>query len=180
MVQKSLVARYLSNENTLRLYHGNGWGHPANPEACAGGLKEHSYYSETRFQDIVDHKLELISQCVSELSEAMHRQFAQMMYSTISEACDQSGNVVDAKGMPLEDAFISTIEKISFSADKNGVVCLPEIHAHPDLAGKMIDAVNAAPPEFKNRLDEITERKSLEALEREVERKAKFVKYGEE
>lgn len=180
MAQKSLVAQYLSKENTLRLYHGDGWGHPANPEASIGGVKEHSYYSETKFQDIVDHKLDLISQCLSELNEAMHRQFAEMMYSTVSEACDQSGNVVDAKGLPLADAFISTIEKISFSADKNGVVSFPEIHAHPDLARKMIEAVNAAPPEFKDRLDAVTAQKSLEALKREAERKSRFVKYGEE
>ena len=121
---------HLPKEGTLRLYHGNRWEHPANTEASNGGLTEHSYYSETKFQDIVDHKLELIGICVKELSDAMCRQFAEMIYSTVNDACEQTGNVVDAKGMPLADAFISTIEKISFSTDKNGAVLFPEVHAH--------------------------------------------------
>lgn len=179
LAQKACVARFLSKENTLRMYHGDRWEHPANFEASNGGLNEHSYYSETKFQDIVDHKLELISICVTQLSDAMYRQFSEMMYATINDACSRTGNVVDAKGIPLADAFISTIEKISFSANKNGAVQIPEVHAHPDLAKKMIAEINAAPPEFKARLDEVTERKSKEALEREAERKAKFVRYGE-
>lgn len=179
-IQKSLVAQYLPKENTLRMHHGGAWKHPANPEASDGGMEEHSAFSETKFQDIVNHRLELIGLCVAELSEEMHRQFAQMMYSTVNEACDRSGNIVDAKGMPLTDAFISMIEKISFSADRNGDVRFPEVHAHPDFAKKMIEAFRAAPPEYKKRLDEVTERKSKEALEREAERKAKFVQYGEE
>lgn len=179
-VQKSVVAQYLSKENTLRLHHGDVWKHPANPEASDGGMKEHSAFSETKFQDIVDHRLELIGLWVAQLSEEMHRQFAEMMYSTVNEACDRSGNIVDAKGMLLTDAFFSMIEKVSFSADRNGVVRFPEVHAHPDLAKKMIEAIKVAPPEYKKRLDEVTERKSKEALEREAERKAKFVRYGEE
>lgn len=179
LAQKALVNQYLPKEGTLRLYHGNRWEHPANTEASNGGLAEHSYYSETKFQDIVDHKLELIGICVKELSDAMRRQFAEMIYSTVNDACEQTGNIVDAKGMPLADAFISTIEKISFSTDKNGAVLFPEVHAHPDIAKKMIDAINTASPEYKMRLEEVTERKSKEALHREAERKAKFVRYGE-
>ncbi|MEW6164472.1 MAG: hypothetical protein AB1642_05365 [Pseudomonadota bacterium] len=179
-IQKKAFAQYLSHENTLRLRHGDVWKHPANPEASDGGMKEHSVYSETKFQDIVDHRLELIDLCVTQLSEEMHRQFAQMMYSTVNEACNRSGNIVEAKGMPLTDAFISMIEKISFSADRNGEIRFPEVHAPPDLAKKMIDAVEAAPPEYKKRLEDVTERKSKEALEREAERKAKFLQYGEE
>jgi len=180
MTQKGLVNQYLSKENTLRLYHGNAWGHPANPEVSNGGLHEHSVYSETKFQDIVDHKLELISLCVAQLSEEMHRQFAQMMYATVNEACEHSGNVVDAKGISMADAFLAMIEKISFSTNRDGEIRFPEIHAHPEVAKKMVEAFNAAPPEYKKRLDEVTERKSKEAVEREAERKAKFVKYGEE
>ena len=178
--QKNAVAQYLSKENTLRLHHGDAWKHPANPEASDGGMKEHSAFSETKFQDIVDHRLELIGLCVAQLNEEMHRQFTQMMYSTVNEACDRSGNIVEAKGLPITDAFIAMIEKVSFSADRNGVVQFPEIHAHPELAKKMIEAIEAAPPEYKIKLDEVKERKSKEAIEREADRKAKFVQYGEE
>jgi len=179
-LQKEIVAQYLSPENTLRLHHGNAWQNPANPEAFGNGMKEHSSSTVTKFQDIVDHKLELIDQCVQQLTEGMHQQFAQMLYSTVTDACDRSGNVVHAKDRPLEDAFIEMVEKVPFSADRHGVVRLPEVHAHPEMAKKMMAAVENAPVEYKQRLDQIKARKSKEALEREAERKAKFVSYGED
>jgi hypothetical protein len=179
-LQKEIVAKYLSPENTMRLHHGQAWQHPANSEVVDGGMKEHSVSTETNFQDIVDHKLELIDECVQHLTEGMHRQFAQMLYSTVHDSCDRTGNVVEAKVMPLENAFIAVMEKVSFSADRHGVVRLPEVHTHPDMAKKMMAAVENAPAEYKQRLEQIKARKSKEAIEREAERKTKFVRYGEE
>lgn len=179
-VQKLLVAQYLSKNNILRMYHGTSWGHPANPEAWNAGLNEHTAYSETKFKDIVDHRLDLIDFCVSKLSEELHRQFSKMVYSTINEACDRSGNTVNAVGVPITDSFITMLEKLSFSCDKDGKVHFPEVHASPKVIEKLMTALNSAPKEFRDRVDKVTEQKSSEALQREAERKAKFVGYGKE
>ena len=111
----------------------------------------------------------------------MHRQFAQMLYSTVGAACDQTGNTVDAKAEgSLENAFMAMMEKVQFSVDKNGKVNLPEVHVAPYIGARMIAALEATPPEYKERLEALKARKIEEALGREVERKAKFARYGDD
>ncbi len=110
----------------------------------------------------------------------MHRQFAQMLYSTVGAACDQTGNTVDAKAEgSLENAFMAMMEKVQFSVDKNGKVNLPTL-LPPDTGARMMAALEAASPEYKERLEAIKARKIEEALGREAERKAKFACYGDD
>lgn len=110
----------------------------------------------------------------------MERQFAQMMYRSISSASEQSGNVVDAqKEGSLPAAFARMLEKIEFSVDKDGNVTLPQIHVGPNTLDSFQRAISEAPPEYHNQIEEIMKRKRAEALKREADRKARFVKYGE-
>lgn len=179
--QKAIVSQYLLPENTLTFRHGGNWRHPGNDEAISNEMREHSATIETPFQDLIDNNLDAIPRCIESLSESMHQQFAHMLYSTVSEACDQNGNIVDAKNeASLTDAYIAMIEKIQFAANKNGEVDFPEIHANPEMASRIKKALEAAPPEFKERVEALMARKIEEALEREAERKAKFVQYGKE
>lgn len=180
-LQKEIVSQYISPGNTRRFRHGGDWNHPGTPEAIGNGMQTHSAEVETTFQDLIDNDLGAIARTAQHLSETMHQQFAQMLYSTLGAACDLAGNTVDAKAEgSLEQAFMSVIEKIQFSADKNGKVTLPEVHVAPDTAARMIAALEAASPEYKERLEILKARKIEEALEREVERKAKFARYGED
>lgn len=179
--QKDVVSQYMSPENTHRFRHGGGWSHPGLPEITGGDMQELSSVIETQTQDFVDNNLDVIEHAVRHLVADMERQFAQMFYSTISAACDQSGNTIDAKSEgSLTDAFIAMIEKIQFSADKNGNVAYPELHAGPETVNRMVAELEAAPPEYRERVDAITARKTAEALEREAKRKAKFARYGDE
>lgn len=180
-VQKGIVAKYLSPENTHRLRHGDRWGHPGLPHALDGGLEQHSSVAEIPFEDIVKHDLGVIDRFVQKLAQDMERQFAQMMFSTVTAACDQTGNTVDAKAAgSTREAFAEMIEKIQFSADKFGKVNLPEIHAGPEAAASLKKALEEAPPDFQQRIEEIKARKTAEALDREVHRKTRFVRYGDE
>ena len=180
-LQKEVVSQYISPGNTHRLRHGGDWNHPGVPEAIGGGMQTHSAVVETKFQDLIDNDLSAIDRSARHLIEAMHQQFAQMLYSTVSVACDQTGNTVDAKAeRSLEGAFMAMIEKIQFSADKNGKINFPEMHVAPDTGARMLAALEATSPEYKVRLEVITARKIEEALEREVERKAKFAHYGDD
>lgn len=177
--QANAFSKYLRAERTQRFKHGGQWAHPAAPQALATGLKEHSSETSVPFEKIANHDLTVIEQVVGGLVEGMERQFAQMMYSTVSAAAASVGNVVDtpSAGSPRE-AFAQILEKLEFSADKFGKVTLPEIHSHPDAAKKLRQSIDEAPPEFHHRIEEINARKSAEALAREVERKARFVRYG--
>lgn len=175
---KAYKARYLNAENTFRLRHGRDWLHPGIPEAITSGIQEHSAFAETPFQELIDNDLGQIERTVAKLAEAMGKNFATMMYSTMSAACEQTGNTVDAKAeISLADTFFATIEKIEFVADRHGNVNPPEIHTSPEIGKRMAAALEAVSPEFTERFEQLKARKIREALEREAARKAKFVCY---
>jgi hypothetical protein len=180
-VIKLLISQFVLPENNQRLRHGDNWSHPGNSQAVSTGMQQHSAELHVKFKDIVAHDLGAIDLHVEKIAEAMLGQFMQMMYSTLSAACDQTGNVVDAKeaGGPLE-GFAAMLEKIQFSADKHGRVTLPQVHLHPDAFKRMQDAQKTASPELLRRIEETKARKTAEALQVEALRKARFVKYGEE
>lgn len=180
-IHRRTIAQYLLPENTQRFRHGGAWSDPGNARAIAGDMQTHSAYLETRFEDIVDHNLDVIASSLSRIGEALHQQFANMLYSTISGVCEATGNQVDAKAEgSLEAAFMAMLEKVEFAVDKEGNVSMPEIHVSPDTGKRMLAALENSSPEYKERIEALKARKTTEALEREAARKAKFVRYGPE
>ena len=179
-VQRQVVARYLPPENTQRLRHSGTHSHPGVPEAYQSGLQTHSSRTTITFEELINNDLSAIARCIAGVRDDMERQFAQMMYRSISSASEQSGNVVDAqKEGSLPAAFARMLEKIEFSVDKDGNVTLPQIHVGPDTFDSFQKAISEASPEYHNEIAEIMKRKRADALEREADRKARFVKYGE-
>lgn len=178
-MQKKTVFKYLNPENTHRFKHGGQWAHPAAPDVLPGDMKVHSAETAVSFDKLVNHDLTVINQVLHQLTENMERQFMQMMYSTVSAAAESVGNTVDAKtaGSPHE-AIAQMLEKVEFSSDKFGNVTPPTIHAGPETAQAMLKSAADAPPEFHQRIEAINARKTAEAVEREVQRKARFVRYG--
>ncbi len=180
-IQKRTAAQYLPPENTQRFRHGGTWIYPGNPEALGGQLQTHSASLETRLDDIVNNDLSVIERSVNHIGEAMHQQFAQMLYTTVGEACDQSGNTIDAQAEgSLEGAFMAMLEKIELAVDKDGTVSMPQLHVSPELGDRMMAALENTSQDYKDRVEELKARKTVEALAREAERKAKFVRYGPE
>jgi hypothetical protein len=178
--QKRFVSNFILPENTQRFHHGDGWRSPASAEMDRGEMKVHSAVLQTSLNDIIANDLGLLDRSFTQVSESMQQQFAGMMYSTLSEACDASGNIVDAqKEGSLPNSFMAMLEKIEFGADKYGNVHMPQIHAAPETVERMIAALKAAPPEFQERFEQLKQKKILEATEREAARKAKFARYGE-
>lgn len=178
-VHKDIVSRYLSPENTHRIRHGGTWTHPGLPNAVDASIEQHSSVVEIPFEDLMKHDLSAIDRFAQKFAENMEQQFAQMMYASVIAACDQTGNTVDAKatGSTL-DAFAEVLEKVQFSVDKFGKVTLPEIHGGPEAIASLKKGLAAAPPDFEQRIEDIKARKTAEALERESQRKARFVRYG--
>ncbi len=178
-VQKEAFSKYLNSENTHRFKHGGQWAHPAAPDVLLGDMKAHSAETVVSFDKVVNHDLTVIDQVLDQLSGSMERQFAQMMYSTVSAAAEAVGNTVSAKaaGSPHE-AFAQMLEKMEFSADKFGNVSLPTLHLAPETFQALERSAANAPPEFHQRIEEIKARKAEEAVGREIQRKARFVRYG--
>ncbi len=178
-LQKQIVAEYLPPQNTQRFRHGRAWRTPANSEALDGQFQTHSAILETRFDDIIKNDLAVIERNFNQVRETMHKQFAEMFYSTVTAACNQSGNIVDAQAAgSLEEAFMAALEKIEFGIDKDGTVHIPEVHVSPGLGDRMLAALESTSQEYQDRIEALKARKTAEALARETERKAKFVCYG--
>lgn len=179
-MQKDAFSKYLRPQNTHRFKHGGHWAHPAAPDVQPGEMNAHYAQTEVSFEKIVNHDLTAIDKVFSQLVESMERQFALMMYSTVSAAAEAVGNTVDAKaaGSPYE-AFVQMLEKVQFSSDKFGNVTLPTVHLGPEAFQALQRSVAEAPLEAHQRVEAIKADKTAEALEREVQRKARFVCYGE-
>jgi hypothetical protein len=179
-VLKDFVSLFVSPENTQRLRHGGDWRHPGLPHAISGGVHQHTSEVLLKFQDVVNHDLSSIERHVQKITQDMGRQFQQMMYATVSAACDQTGNAVDAaaQGGPLE-GLAAMLEKIQFSADKHGKVTEPQIHLSPEMLQKLREAEKSASPELLRRIDDARARNTAEAIGREAQRKARFSRYGE-
>jgi hypothetical protein len=179
--QGEISAKYLPPENTQRFRHGGDWRHPGNNDAVSAKMQTHSAVLKTPFDHLIENDLSILDRSFSQIAETMHRQFAEMLYSTVAEACDQSGNTVDAQAQgSLEEAFMAMIERIQFAVNKDGTVTLPEIHTSPETAERMWAALEGASPEFREQFEILKARKTEEALAREAERKAKFARYGSE
>lgn len=175
------TAELIPPKNSQRLRHGDDWQHPGLPNAVGSGMQQKSAEFVIKFQDLVDHDLGAIERQIGQLVSDMHRQFQTMMYQTISTACDQSGNIVDAKAAGgLLEALAEMLEKIEFSADKNGNVSGPQLHVGPETFEKLKAAEKNAPPEILQRMRDARSRNIENAIEREAKRKARFARYGED
>jgi hypothetical protein len=178
-MQKENVSKYLNPENTHRFKHGGHWVHPAAPDLSPSDMKLHSTETAVSFDKLVNHDLTIIDQVLRQISENMERQLMQMMYSTVSAAAESVGNTVDAKlAESTHEAIAQMLEKVDFSSDRFGNVTLPTIHAGRETVQAMLKSVADAPPEFHQRIEAIKARKTAEAVEREIQRKARFIRYG--
>lgn len=177
---KLRMSQLIPPENVQRFRHGGDWSHPGLPNAYSTGMQLHSSEVAIQFDELVSHDLSAISRYVEKLVEDLNSQFQRMMYATISAACDESGNVVDAAavGGPIE-GIAAMLETIRFSADKDGNVQRPQIHLSPEAFESFRKAQASAPPELLQRIQQLDEIRSAEAIHEEVKRKARFARYGE-
>lgn len=167
-------------ENVQRFRHGDDWSHPGLPNAYNAGMQLHSSEIVIKFDELVNHDLSTILRYVDKLVDDLNAQFQRTMYATISAACDQSGNLVDAsESGGLIESFAAMLEKIRFSADKQGKVQRPQIHMSPSAFENFLKAQESAPPELLKRIKHLEELRTSEAIEEEIQRKARFVRYGE-
>jgi hypothetical protein len=165
------------SENVFTYSHGTKWrtDHSASPEAINDEeMIVHSSEGELPFERIVNNDLYAIVEVERQLVASLDSQFKRSMYQMINETTEQTGNVIRTDGPFDPEHFIQMLEKIEFGVDRNGEVSLPEIHAGPEIAQKMFDALSSQGPEFGERVNEIKRRKGEEALRKEADRKSKF------
>lgn len=166
---------FVDSNNMQRFIHGRTWqSHQSHDPNGVSELTTHRHQISVKFEDVILGKIATVPNTLSELFQAMHESFVRSLYKTVSDACDQSGNVVNASN-GMAKAFIDMLEKVEFSVDRDGAVSLPQLHVDPGVIESIQSNKEINSPEFKAASEEIIKRKSTEALERESKRKAKFV-----
>ncbi len=180
LVQQRLLqvrTEIMPPENTQGYYHGTEWQtlSASDPEDV-GKLTEHSHETEIKFDDIINNRIEKIDEYVNAIVMAMHHQFMQSLYATVSAACDKSGNVVSfADFNSPAEGFLQILKKIEFGVDRNGKPSIPELHLGPKVMETLIKDIERQGPEFQETVEKIKAEKMEEAKAREKDRVSKFL-----
>ena len=166
--QKEVLSKFMLEENVLHFKHGAQWNYPANSFSEDGKMESIQAEFLLPFDRIIDGDMTLISESIGSITKQLTEAIVSKLYETMSGACDRSGNVI--KGGDFPSSVLAALEKMEFSVGADGNVELPQLHIHPDQAKKLQEQ----PAEFLEKVREVRERKSEDAVRRERERIAKF------
>ena len=172
---RRVVDSHIPPENAHMFYHGSAWRQRrSDGTEMTSDVEAHTAETMLKFDDVVRGRLSAIPEQIQSILGQVESSFMKMFYARISEAVEQVGNVVDAKGKPPTETYIEMLQKIQFGVNRKGEVTRPQIHAHPNTAPKLHQALEQAGPEFHAEVDRLMAAKEAEALAREKERKARF------
>jgi hypothetical protein len=172
---RRVVDERIPPENQHKFYHGREWVQKrVDGGEMTGGVNAHTATAQLQFQHVIEGRISAIAEQARSIIEQMQGAFMQTLYTTVQEAVEEVGNVVDAKGKPITVAFLEMLESIEFGVDRRGEVSRPELHANPETAREIAQALEDAGPEFSAEVDRLMTLKETEALAREIERKARF------
>jgi len=107
-------------------------------------------------------------------AEEIKKQKAKLVFEKLKEVTDKTGNVVNGKGQPFTfDLFIEMLEKIWIDFDDQGKPLLPTVVVSPELGAKLKEKLPEweSNPEYKERFEDLIERKRKEWNDRESNRK---------
>lgn len=172
---EAITRQHLSDRNTQRLNHGRTWKTYAEGAGDPGSMQTHSMEMMTHLDDVVLCDDRLIRKMIDQVSQSFHRQFMHMMYRTVSEACDKSGNVVSQRDHgDFPQTFLEMLRSIEFGVDYDGKVSRPEMHLDPETFKKIVPLLESQPESYKAEVAALTETKTKDALAREAARLARF------
>ncbi|CAN7412686.1 hypothetical protein LJR232_002499 [Aquipseudomonas alcaligenes] len=167
---------FVDPNNIQRFQHGSAWqSHQSHNPDQVSKLSSHEHRIDIKFEDIVLGRISIVQEKIRELATAMSDSFTATMITTLSETCETHGNVVHGGQGPAK-AFMDMLEKVEFGVNRNGEVSLPQILGGVGLSEIITSDKTMNSEEYITKINKITEQKSKEALQKEVSRKAKFLK----
>jgi hypothetical protein len=166
---------FISVSNMQSFNHGMRWQshNSSNPDDISN-LKTVKNQITIEKSDLLAYNVDVIERTIMNMCDSMSTAFMREMYATLSQACDTSGQTVDARGKGLAESFIEMLEKLEFSVDQDGNPQMPSIHVGTGGFKELMNDPKFKDPDFEAKVEEITQRKKAEALERERDRIAKF------
>lgn len=172
---KAEQSRFISAANVQSFNHGIQWqSHNSSNPDDVSTMQSLRNEIAIDVSDIVSYRISSLDATIRSLTNSMLESFLREMYASAGKACEASGQSVDGKGKSFGETFIEILEKLEFGVDREGKPVTPDIHLHPDDAKRIQNDPSIHAPDIKLRIDEITERKQREAIEREQARREKF------
>lgn len=110
---------------------------------------------------------------LDKLAQQMAEQQSRMIFDTVSEVTERTGNVYKRTGVVVPETILEMFEKTLISFDENGRPNVPAIHAGPH----MIPEIKAAllkiqnDPKYTKQFDQLLIKKKKEWDDRENNRK---------
>ena len=125
-------------------------------------------------EDVITKGAMAYMENIKALAEEMNKQKAKYFFEKMKEVTEKTGNIVDAKGQPVNfELFLETIKKMWVDFDDAGNPILPTIIVHPELGAKLSKLLPEwdKNPEYKKAYEEVIELKRKEWNDRESHRK---------
>jgi len=164
--------------NVLEFQHGRTWKSPANEHGDQDGeLTLHSTETELHMKDIVNGNPMVIFRTTEYISSKMHDSFMSAMFDKVHAATSNSGNVVNTTDGSWPNAMNDMLEMLVPSLDENGELQMPTMFVAPSQGEKIVTELKAAGPEFEKHIEDLKERKKLEAQANEDTRRKKFERH---
>lgn len=173
-IQENNLKNYLSSDNQLVLFHGQGWSSYRDEKINSSNLRPATATIEVNWETILSYDVGEMVKVVNDFAEEFSNKIIKGIYETISDSCEENGNVVAGNGLSEAEQFYKLMEKVEFSVDENGRVQLPSIHLHPDSKVKLEKSIIEAGPEFESRVEKLKLAKSEQAIKKEKERLSRF------
>lgn len=172
---KALREQYMAPENVLKFTHGKTWEAPANELGDkVGTVTRHGTETELKLADVVAGKIERIFMDVDTVTNQMHSQMERMLFDTMRQATDKTGQVVDGRNKTLPEAMYETVEMLELPLSDDGELSMPTMFIHPSQSKELEEQIAKIDPQFDERFAELKLRKKNEAEVREKARLARF------
>lgn len=143
------------------------------------GQIESSDYAEMRSELVLEHAAipsltpEALLRKLDETAKDMARQMGEHFFKTLSDSLDRAGNVVDAKGAPLNaETLLSALSTMQISFELDGTPRMPEMFISPALseAAHLAQKKLNEDPDLKAQLAKIIDRQREDWRAREASR----------
>jgi hypothetical protein len=158
----------LTAANVYRLKHGRRWKtmHSSDPEEAAES-KLRSTEISIDLRRVIDNDVNVLIEFIARFSEQLHGMFMQTMFEMLEETIQKSGNQVDGR-QGFKAGFEEALTGIAFGVDRYGVPTNPQLVVGSGIAKQIQRLSMENDPEYKARIEAITECKEADATAKEA------------
>ncbi|NQZ56680.1 MAG: hypothetical protein HRT88_04320 [Lentisphaeraceae bacterium] len=185
-VQKNIMAAsqpFQTSDNTLFFNHGRSWSFNefSTQESRQGDMEHHSASHILKSEDIAKMNFGVLNDFVEALAQQLSEQRMSMMCGALSEGVEGTPNSISiTKDRPLAEVFKETIKALPGSLDTKGNLLKPSMIVDPEMYNRIINDASFKEPEHIKEMEELWEKKRLEAIAEREQRLAKYRKYEDE